>query len=1186
MRKSIASRAGAFFFSLILFATALPFSASALASTSRITSKDEPASVRLFENVSGSGTWEATKTPQHFNVDENKVVYCLEHKKGNPRNNDTYSMFDPTETYPTETYAGLYSILTFGYPAGGNGGLTDDQARYATANAIRYWLAEQQAKHGMDFQQYNFSQLARNRARAKQGDATAQKMWEYCMDLVNKARNKATVAHKVNVSNPNMEMERQGDRFVGQTTITLVNCNGGYTYTAPANVTVSGYTGNSGDTLTISAPLSMANQTISITFTGKDNRNTANYGWYAPTNDDQKVVLVDNSLMMPIATSTLKMTTPATGKIRIHKVDADTGTDTPQGDATLTGAKFEILDSNGTVVDTLSLENATTATSKDLLLGDYIVKEVEAGDGGYLLNGQEYPVSIDLQNPSTDIYPVTIGNTVIKGQIALTKFIQGDHPDDNIKVPLEGRTFTFTLKSTGEVLDTQVTDENGYCISKPLPYSTVIVTETDTGDPSIAPVEPFEVVIDTDQKVYSYILEDFVYQSEIKVVKVDDTTGKTIPAVGNKFKIRDESTGEWVVMHQRYPVPQDIDVFETASDGTFVLPEPLPYGRYSLHEQQSSAGYLLNQTPVFFEVTDDSPMIEIKFPNEPAMGQITIHKEGPVFAGVQIEETKFGTITRPIFQNQKIAGCVFEIRAKNDIVTPDGTVRLRAGELADTLVTEAEKDAVSIPLYLGEYQVKEVSVGDNELLLDAAVYDVTLSYQDQSTPIITERLDVYNDRPATELLLEKQAEVYHPDDSSLQIKPGAGFVFGLFASENIHGVGQAVLQKGDLVAVGTTDNEGRLSITSALPYGHYEFRELDVSLSYYPNDAVYPVDLSYPGSDTAKIIVQANQGKPILNKLIVGDIQIIKEDARKPEDWPEDDLSYRIQGAKFIIQNEALGLSFELVTDETGVAKSPLVPCGEWVVFEAEPAAGYLPSEERQVATIDANTTETLTFTFQNKPTEVLITKTDLTTGAPVPGATIEIYDAAGNVVFTDVTSETGQVHAFQLPADAHYTFRETLSPNGHALNPNTFSFDILPDGTVSGVTEFTDDVSRIRVLKIDAVTKQPLAGVSFGLYNQAGEQLQIQKTNSKGVAEFIIEQGTWQIIEVSALDGYAPSGKVITVEVGPDYVNGDPIVVENTPIVQTGMDGGSPWPSLVLAALCTLSAVVVFIRYRKLNRR
>ena len=301
-------------------------------------------------------------------------------------------------------------------------------------------------------------------------------------------------------------------------------------------------------------------------------------------------------------------------------------------------------------------------------------------------------------------------------------------------------------------------------------------------------------------------------------------------------------------------------------------------------------------------------------------------------------------------------------------------------------------------------------------------------------------------------------------------------------------------KRATLLLWGTTDNEGRLSITSALPYGHYEFRELDVSLSYYPNDAVYPVDLSYPGSDTAKIIVQANQGKPILNKLIVGDIQIIKEDARKPEDWPEDDLSYRIQGAKFIIQNEALGLSFELVTDETGVAKSPLVPCGEWVVLKLnrQPDTCLLKSGKWQrLMPTQPKRLPSPSKTNQRKcssPRQIF------TTGAPVPGATIEIYDAAGNVVFTDVTSETGQVHAFQLPADAHYTFRETLSPNGHALNPNTFSFDILPDGTVSGVTEFTDDVSRIRVLKIDAVTKQPLAGVSFGLYNQAGEQLQIQK--------------------------------------------------------------------------------------------
>ena len=86
-------------------------------------------------------------------------------------------------------------------------------------------------------------------------------------------------------------------------------------------------------------------------------------------------------------------------QIRVHKVDADTGTDTIQGDAALTGTKFEIWDSDGNIVDTPLLGECYDGYLKGLAFGDYIVKEVEAGDGGYLLNGQEYPVSIDLKRP-------------------------------------------------------------------------------------------------------------------------------------------------------------------------------------------------------------------------------------------------------------------------------------------------------------------------------------------------------------------------------------------------------------------------------------------------------------------------------------------------------------------------------------------------------------------------------------------------------------------------------------------------------------------------------------------------------------------------------------------------------------------------------------------------------------------
>ena len=85
---------------------------------------------------------------------------------------------------------------------------------------------------------------------------------------------------------------------------------------------------------------------------------------------------------------------------------------------------------------------------------------------------------------------------------------------------------------------------------------------------------------------------------------------------------------------------QDIEVFETASDGTFVCRSRFRTAGYSLHEQAIERRLPLNQTPVFFEVTDDSPVIEIKFPNEPAMGQITLTKKGPVFAGIQEEEIR------------------------------------------------------------------------------------------------------------------------------------------------------------------------------------------------------------------------------------------------------------------------------------------------------------------------------------------------------------------------------------------------------------------------------------------------------------------------------------------------------------------------------------------------------------------
>ena len=118
------------------------FPVTALAGYAFIESQTEP--IQYFESLN-EDNWSVLKTPQHYNADTGDVAYCLEHKRDNPKGVN-YSEFDPTEEYPYDVYQGLYAILSWGYPAGGTGGLTADQARYGTANAIRFWLSESQTK--------------------------------------------------------------------------------------------------------------------------------------------------------------------------------------------------------------------------------------------------------------------------------------------------------------------------------------------------------------------------------------------------------------------------------------------------------------------------------------------------------------------------------------------------------------------------------------------------------------------------------------------------------------------------------------------------------------------------------------------------------------------------------------------------------------------------------------------------------------------------------------------------------------------------------------------------------------------------------------------------------------------------------------------------------------------------------
>ncbi len=95
-----------------------------------------------FQTYNTSGTWVDLQTPAHWTSD-GQVAYCLQTSKDNPYN-AAYSSVDGEAVYDDYVLTGLRAILVHGYPAD-NGGFDDQAARYATANAIRFFLAENYA---------------------------------------------------------------------------------------------------------------------------------------------------------------------------------------------------------------------------------------------------------------------------------------------------------------------------------------------------------------------------------------------------------------------------------------------------------------------------------------------------------------------------------------------------------------------------------------------------------------------------------------------------------------------------------------------------------------------------------------------------------------------------------------------------------------------------------------------------------------------------------------------------------------------------------------------------------------------------------------------------------------------------------------------------------------------------------
>ena len=689
-------------------------------------------------------------------------------------------------------------------------------------------------------------------------------------------------------------------------------------------------------------------------------------------------------------------------------------------------------------------------------------------------------------------------------------------------------------------IDTFETDANGsFTLPEKLEYGSYYLHETKAPEGYLLGIEDIPFVVDQEfdwENPLSITYPDAPAKGKIRITKTDKETDKPIPE-GAEFIVtaaEDITTPDGTIRTEKGTVVATLTTDEKGKAET----EALYLGKYTIKETKAPNGYLVN--PKEYEVTlkykDQETEIvygDVTVPDELAKGKIRVKKTDA--------ETGNG-----------LSNAEFEIRAKEDIVTPDGTVKVKAGTVVDTIKTDDKGSAETKVLYLGKYEVQETKAPEG-YLLNTQKYPVELIYADQETEI------VYGDVTVPDEIAKGKIRITKTDKETNKPIP-SGAEFTVTAAEDITTPdGTVRAEKGTVVATLTTDDKGKAE-TDKLYLGKYVIKETKAPEGYLLNPKEFEVTLAYKDQTTE--IVYGDVTVP--DQPAKGKIRITKTDAETNKPIPLG-AEFTVTAAEDIttpdgtVRAEKGTVVATLTTDDKGKAETDKLYLGKYVIKETKAPEGYLlnPKEFEVTLAYKDQTTEIVygDVTVPNQPAkgQIEILKKDEETGNLLSGAEFTVTAAEdittpdgtvraekGTVVDTIVTDTTGIARSKELYL-GKYVVKETKQPIGFIRPNQTWDVELkYADQKTELVKEnltIKNQPTEIIIDKKETGTDKPLEGVKFVIWNKDKEDpidpgmqhKEIYTTDANGKIRLLyLEPGNYAVAEVESIPGYAWDDKMI----------------------------------------------------------